>query len=41
MFWPPPGHPKGWTVSLAVGARCNGYTPLSLDTLLKIANALR
>ena len=40
LYWPPPGHPKGWTVSLGSAPQCSGFTPLSLDTLLKIASGL-
>lgn len=40
LYWPPPGHPKGWTVSLGSAPECSGFTPLSLDTLLKIASGL-
>jgi hypothetical protein len=40
LYWPPPGHPKGWTVSLGSEQECTGFTPLSLDTLLKIASGL-
>jgi hypothetical protein len=40
LYWPPPGHPKGWTVSLASAPECSGSTPLPLDTLLKIASGL-
>jgi hypothetical protein len=40
LYWPPPGHPKGWTVSLGSEPECSGFTPLSLGTLLKIASGL-
>ena len=40
LYWTPPGHPADWTVSLQSEPGCTGYQPLSLDTLLKIANGL-
>jgi hypothetical protein len=40
LYWTPPGHPAGWTISLQSEPGCTGYQPLSLDTLLKIANGL-
>jgi hypothetical protein len=40
LYWTPPGHPADWTVSLQSEEGCTGYQPLSLDTLLKIANGL-
>jgi hypothetical protein len=41
LYWTPPGHPVGWTISLQSEPGCTGYQPLSLETLLKIANGLR
>ena len=41
LYWAPPGHPAGWTISLQSEPGCTGYQPLSLDTLLKIANGLQ
>ena len=40
LYWTPPGHPAGWTVSLQSEQGCTGYQPLPLDTLLRIANGL-
>ena len=40
LYWTPPGHPSGWTVSLQSEQECSGFAPLSLDTLLRIANGL-
>lgn len=40
LFWTPPGHPAGWAITLQSEQGCTGYQPLSLDTLLKIANGL-
>jgi hypothetical protein len=40
LYWTPPGHPTGWTVSLQATQQCTGDQPLSLDILLKIANGL-
>lgn len=41
LYWTPPGHPVGWTISLQAEPECTGYQPLSLDTLMRIANSLR
>jgi hypothetical protein len=40
LFWTPPDHPTGWTVSLQAAQQCAGDQPLSLDTLMKIASGL-
>jgi len=40
LNWTPPHHPTGWIVALQSFGQCTGDQPLSLDTLLKIANGL-
>lgn len=40
LDWTPPGDPGSWMISLQSEPGCPGYQPLSLDTLLKIANGL-
>jgi hypothetical protein len=40
LTWTPPDHPAGWKISLQSEPGCPGYQPLSLDTLLRIANSL-
>jgi hypothetical protein len=40
LDWTPPGYPGSWMISLQSEQGCPGYQPLSLDTLLKIANSL-
>jgi len=40
LDWTPPGRPGSWMISLQSEPGCPGYQPLSLDTLLKIANSL-
>jgi len=40
LYWTPPHHPKGWVVALQAFGQCEGDQPLSLDTMLKIANGL-
>jgi hypothetical protein len=41
LYWSPPGHPTGWTISLQSEQGCTGEQSLPLATLMKIANALR
>lgn len=40
LHWTPPHHPNGWIVALQAFKQCEGDQPLSLDTMLKIANGL-
>lgn len=40
LDWTPPGRPGSWMISLQSEQGCPGYQPLSLGTLLKIANSL-
>ncbi len=41
LYWTPRDHPKGWIVALQGFGQCASDQPLSLDTMLKIANGLR
>jgi hypothetical protein len=40
LDWTPPDRPGSWMISLQSEPGCPGHQPLSLDTLLKIANSL-
>jgi len=40
LDWTPPGYPGSWMIRLQSVQGCPGSQPLSLDTLLKIANSL-
>lgn len=41
LHWVPAGHPAGWEVALQSQVTCLGDTPVTIETLLHVANSLQ